>query len=177
MSRAIISVDALRLIRELPAERVKDLAEAQNVKAHKALADMTRRPKPTSILGPVVAMIEEKVNSSPSDEAIKVADQSLDKATKTHSKEDYVRAYSDSALAVVAISEQDASSEKEWQTYIVQPTKKYVIEPLKGAAVTAAETVVDLSKQAASGLNQTILLLGIAYIAISAIQKTATRRS
>jgi len=80
-------------------------------------------------------------------------------------------------LAVVAISEQDASSEKEWQTYIVQPTKKYVIEPLKGAAVTAAETVVDLGKQAASGLNQTILLLGIAYIAISAIQKTATRRS
>ena len=77
MPKAIISADALRLIRDLPVERVKDLAGEQNVKAHKALADMTRRPKPTSILGPVVAMIEEKVNSSPSDEAIKVADHHL----------------------------------------------------------------------------------------------------
>jgi len=118
---------------------------------------------------------EESIYYAPSDEALKKADDNLAKAQKSGSKEDYLRAYQDSALAVLSISQQDSDENKEWNKYIVNPIVKHVLNPMKDAAIQGAAKAGEVIKQAASGLNETILYLGIGYILVNAAQKTVRR--
>jgi len=175
MARAVVNAAELLILRSYTVERLAALARQQNAKAHEALDAMTEAPI-APLLGPLQAVAERAIINQPVTEAMERADKSMAVAELNNSKQAFERGYLDSALAVREIIEQDKSHKLQWDKYVIKPLQENVVNPTMKVAGKVADKAESLVKEAASGLNQTLLLLGIAYIAIQATQKTITGR-
>ncbi len=171
MGSAVTTSEEIRAAQSMTMEDVKSLASNQLNKAKEAWDD--RQIGLSGSLGAAGAAYDY-VYWRQSRTALDLAETVYAKAIKSGDKEQLITAFITARNAIDKIAEQ--SDQTVMTKYIVRPIDSKIIQPVKESAINAVNDIKQTAKDAASGLNATILLLGLAYIATQGVKDIALKR-